>query len=262
MLVPDDEFKGSGRHSESVNAVRAQTTRRPHWLESCLRSSRMCWALTGNALSIAIELGIWDTQAAAPRWTSSEQTRARRVGSLLYIFLHLANSRLPHASWKPPKPDLDLLAPTSNWHHDGVHDPFTEHDKREPTYEEMEAETIWHWHYLVSTWREANEALFKSPESTKRRMQSWDYMKDVVDYDTRLANHSRELGPCRKLGKSSLMLCLTLKQYVVSIADLMSSPTQPATDNESRAAVLSSPHLFNRAASCMDANECGHSQSP
>lgn len=74
------------------------------WLEPVWRSDRMCWSMLGNALALAVELGIFDEydnttigarESRRDIWSNpSSSQRAYLVQHLLWVYLTQTSGRL------------------------------------------------------------------------------------------------------------------------------------------------------------------------
>lgn len=98
------------RDEAATRRTRASTTTgmggriRLDWLEPVWRSDRMCWSMLGNALALAVELGIFDEydnttigarESRRDIWSDPRSAqRAYRVQHLVWVYLTQTSGRL------------------------------------------------------------------------------------------------------------------------------------------------------------------------
>ncbi|ODH14675.1 hypothetical protein ACO22_06533 [Paracoccidioides brasiliensis] len=131
------------------------------WLDPVWRSDRMCWSMLGNALALAVELGIFDEydnttigarESRRDIWNNpSSSQRAYRVQHLLWVYLTQTSGRL---GWK----NLTSVSVTP-------HEASRKH-----------GDTIRCWIGVASLMKRGNELLFTSREKTKEIVRSGEYL--------------------------------------------------------------------------------------
>ncbi|KAI5287072.1 hypothetical protein KEM54_006267, partial [Ascosphaera aggregata] len=154
LLVRDDERKA--RATTALGRIQID------WLEPAWRSDRMCWSMLGNALSLAVELGIFDEydntmlgarEARKDIWSSATlRQRAYRVQNLLWVYLTQTSGRL---GWKN-------LTSVSLMDHDGSRN---------------HGDTIRCWVTVASLMKRGNEFLFQSRERTREIIRTGEYLR-------------------------------------------------------------------------------------
>lgn len=164
-LIVDDE-------PESPSGARPYDSKGPadgrlhfDWLEPIWRSDRMCWSMLGNALSLAVELGIFDdyddTTLGAKEmrrdiWKhTSSKKRAYRVQRLLWVYLTQTSGRL---GWK------NMTAVSLE---QGEPDVYLN-------------DTVHCWVSVASLLRQGNMYLFRSRGQTEAFIKSGEYI-DILD---------------------------------------------------------------------------------
>ncbi|KAI9713064.1 MAG: hypothetical protein M1820_001049 [Bogoriella megaspora] len=107
LLEPDELQSRADGQLPTANTTPSQ---KESWLEPCWRSDRMCWMLLGNAMALAIELGVFDqdkkngaSQLEQPQDEISLalQTRKDNVKKLLLIYVTQISGRLGYISMLP-----------------------------------------------------------------------------------------------------------------------------------------------------------------
>ncbi|KAL9089979.1 MAG: hypothetical protein Q9165_005508 [Trypethelium subeluteriae] len=102
-----------GTESAFERKNRTSPSHKESWLEPCWRSDRMCWMLLGNAMALAIELGVFDedkkngvvTASSATRFVETPTDLARKatVKKLLLVYVTQIAGRLSYISMLPRK---------------------------------------------------------------------------------------------------------------------------------------------------------------
>ncbi|QSS57949.1 C6 transcription factor [Histoplasma capsulatum] len=166
LNVPAGDDGDSIIVKDEVRRTRASTAGiggriRIDWLEPVWRSDRMCWSMLGNALALAVELGIFDEydnttigarESRRDIWNDpSSSQRAYRVQHLLWVYLTQTSGRL---GWKN-------LTSVSVSHHEAS----LKH-----------GDTIRCWIGVASLMKRGNELLFTSRERTKEMVRSGEYL--------------------------------------------------------------------------------------
>ncbi|KAF3490882.1 uncharacterized protein GIQ15_00399 [Arthroderma uncinatum] len=166
LHVPAGDDGDSIVVKDDVRRTRASTAGiggriRIDWLEPVWRSDRMCWSMLGNALALAVELGIFDEydnttigarESRRDIWSNPlSSQRAHLVQHLLWVYLTQTSGRL---GWKN-------LTSVSVSHHDTS----TKH-----------GDTIRCWVGVASLMKRGNELLFPSRERTREIVKTGEYL--------------------------------------------------------------------------------------
>ncbi|KKZ68804.1 hypothetical protein EMCG_05603 [[Emmonsia] crescens] len=167
LNVPAGDDGDSIIVKDDVRRTRASTAGiggriRIDWLEPVWRSDRMCWSMLGNALALAVELGIFDEydnttigarESRRDIWNDpSLSQRAYRVQHLLWVYLTQTSGRL--VGWKN-------LTSVSVTHHEASM---------------KHGDTIRCWIGVASLMKRGNELLFTSREKTREMVRSGEYL--------------------------------------------------------------------------------------
>ena len=111
----DSETLLEAEDTESApeSKFRPSPTQKESWLEPCWRSDRMCWMLLGNAMALAIELGVFDedkkngivatTSPIQSKESEADLTREATIKKLLLIYVTQTSGRLNYISMLPRK---------------------------------------------------------------------------------------------------------------------------------------------------------------
>ncbi|KAK2751168.1 hypothetical protein FQN57_000245 [Myotisia sp. PD_48] len=166
LHVPAGDDGDSIVVKDDVRRTRASTAGitgriRIDWLEPVWRSDRMCWSMLGNALALAVELGIFDEydnttigarESRRDIWNNPlSSQRAYLVQHLLWVYLTQTSGRL---GWK----NLTSVSVSDQ-------DPSTKH-----------SDTIRCWVGVASLMKKGNEMLFPSREKTRDIIKSGEYL--------------------------------------------------------------------------------------
>ncbi|KAK2788420.1 hypothetical protein FQN51_002913 [Onygenales sp. PD_10] len=166
LNVPAGDDGDSIMVKDDVKRARASTAGiggriRIDWLEPVWRSDRMCWSMLGNALALAVELGIFDEydnttigarESRRDIWNNqSSSQRAYRVQHLLWVYLTQTSGRL---GWK------NLTSVSVTGHETSA----------------KNGDTIRCWIGVASLMKRGNELLFTSREKTREIVKSGEYL--------------------------------------------------------------------------------------
>lgn len=119
QLMAPEEMHASSEGGDLPTDIGGKTT--TSWLEPCYRSDRMCWKLLNMALSVALEIGVFDgdssrhTKAMSKDWANIYDQRRLHVKSLLLVYITQTSGRLGITAMLPRDhavPELsELYAP-------------------------------------------------------------------------------------------------------------------------------------------------------
>ncbi|KAI5307369.1 proline dehydrogenase [Ascosphaera pollenicola] len=198
LLVRDDERK--------TRAMTALGKVQIDWLEPAWRSDRMCWSMLGNALSLAVELGIFDEydntmlgarEARKDIWSSDTlRQRAYRVQNLLWVYLTQTAGRL---GWKN-------LTSVSLMNHEGSRN---------------HGDTIRCWVTVASLMKRGNEFLFQSRERTREIIRSGEYLRFLEMLNPLLTEWQRDFERAKLSSPMRSILSIEysyVRVYVNSVA--------------------------------------------
>ncbi|KMU90576.1 hypothetical protein CIHG_08292 [Coccidioides immitis H538.4] len=176
LHVPAGDDGDSIIVKDEVRRTRASTSGiggriRIDWLEPVWRSDRMCWSMLGNALALAVELGIFDEydnttigarESRRDIWNNPHSSqRAYLVQHLLWVYLTQTSGRL---GWK----NLTNVSVTD-------HDASVKH-----------GDTIRCWVGVASLMKRGNELLYPSRERTRDIINSGEYIAVLLSKAMRL----------------------------------------------------------------------------
>ncbi|KAI2345857.1 zinc finger transcriptional activator [Ophidiomyces ophidiicola] len=182
LHVPAGDDGDSIIVKDDVRRTRASTAGiggriRIDWLEPVWRSDRMCWSMLGNALALAVELGIFDEydnttigarESRRDIWSHPQSSqRAYLVQHLLWVYLTQTSGRL---GWK----NLTNVSVTD-------HDATMKH-----------GDTIRCWVGVASLMKRGNELLFPSREETRDIIKNGDYLSVLQSLNPLLEDWQRE----------------------------------------------------------------------
>ncbi|KAI5300982.1 hypothetical protein KEM55_003406, partial [Ascosphaera atra] len=193
------------------------------WLEPAWRSDRMCWSMLGNALSLAVELGVFDEydsttlgarEARKDIWSSEVlRQRAYRVQNLLWVYLTQTSGRL---GWKNLT-SVSLMENEGSRNH---------------------GDTIRCWVTVASLMKRGNEFLFQSREKTRDIIRSGEYLKVLEMLNPLLSDWQRDFERAKLSHPMRCILSIEysyVRVYVNSVAlqavvehkDRTSDPNHP-----------------------------------
>nr|POF18614.1 putative transferase caf17, mitochondrial [Quercus suber] len=169
------------------------------WLEPCWRSDRMCWMLLGLSMSLAFEIGVFDTsdwqrhaKSANGKPLSAEDLRAydgRRsnVRDLLLVYVTQTSGRLGLTSMLPgnySKPEDSRLYNAEIGQHNGL------------------KETVLHfWLRMAAIMREGNQRVFANKEFTRDLIRNGDYKAALEQLQRPVDEWRRDFDRCAAIPK-------------------------------------------------------------
>ncbi|KAL1952798.1 hypothetical protein VTO42DRAFT_4242 [Malbranchea cinnamomea] len=171
LLVRDDTRRARASATGIGGRIRID------WLEPVWRSDRMCWSMLGNALALAVELGIFDEydnttigarESRRDIWNNPVSSkRAYLVQHLLWVYLTQTSGRL---GWK----NLTTVSVTDQ-------DASVKH-----------GDTIRCWVGVASLMKRGNELLFPSRERTRELIKNGEYLAVLRTLNPLLQDWQRE----------------------------------------------------------------------
>ncbi|EAS28605.3 uncharacterized protein CIMG_09809 [Coccidioides immitis RS] len=211
LHVPAGDDGDSIIVKDEVRRTRASTSGiggriRIDWLEPVWRSDRMCWSMLGNALALAVELGIFDEydnttigarESRRDIWNNPHSSqRAYLVQHLLWVYLTQTSGRL---GWK----NLTNVSVTD-------HDASVKH-----------GDTIRCWVGVASLMKRGNELLFPSRERTRDIINSGEYIAVLRMLNPLLQDWQREFDRAKLSKAMRLILAIEfgyVRVYINSVA--------------------------------------------
>lgn len=200
-LLPPEQHPGAN--------PTADDTSRSYWSENVVspaqRSGRMSWMLTGAALSLAYEIGIFDSSETdvylEPGMTASQTQiihQRRRVRTILCLYADQLSTRLGHRSMTPELHDETFLSlqqstdPTSN--------------------------TTQGWDKCIGAWTELSQlvkcisdVLFQSPANTAKILKTGRYANLITHFRPLLSAWKSKYMPNIGLSDSHVSDYLSLE---------------------------------------------------
>ncbi|CAK3808857.1 Transcriptional activator ARO80 [Lecanosticta acicola] len=169
------------------------------WLEPCWRSDRMCWMLLGMAMSLAMEIGVFDSsewqrhaRSADGSPLSAEDITAydKRRGSvrdLLLVYVTQTSGRLGLTSMLPSyysKPeDSDLF-------------------KKQVGQQDSVQEITFHfWLRIAALLREGNNKIFANKSYTRDLIRNGDYKAVLAQLQEPLRQWRQDFDDCKVIPK-------------------------------------------------------------
>lgn len=146
----------------------------------------MCWSLINLAISIAIEIGVFDPNLEIIPST----LRGQYCGRLLHIYMHSTSERLKLAPSLPSLPPhlQDIVERRS-------HDP----PAGEP--EGQESHVLWHWSEINRVLLAGNEAISVRKDGTGKLISSGDYEQVVKNIDKQWEAIAEKINRCVNKGQ-------------------------------------------------------------
>lgn len=194
LMVPEDpshlfDPSENGPENKGIGGQRMDA-----WLEPCWRSDRMCWMLLGLSMSLAFEIGVFDSgewqrhaRSSDGQPLSAEQLqrydrRRRNVRNLLLVYVTQTSGRLGLTSLLPngySKPeDSDLFRQTLN-QHSSIH------------------ETDLHfWLRMAHLMREGNHKIYANKAFTRDLIKNGDYKAVLQAFQVPLRQWRLDFDQC------------------------------------------------------------------
>lgn len=181
LMVPDQAFGTPTIGSEDGMPKGIGGHRMDAWLEPCWRSDRMCWMLLGMAMSLAMEIGVFDSSEwqrharatdghslSADDLTKYDKRRGN-VRDLLLVYVTQTSGRLGLTSMLPgyySKPeDSDLFRRRIDGQQDSIHEV-----------------TFHFWLRMAALMREGNNKIFANKTFTRDLIRNGDYKRALDQF--------------------------------------------------------------------------------
>ena len=199
LMIPDEPLSTPDL-SENMDITKGIGGQRMDaWLEPCWRSDRMCWMLLGISMSLAFEIGVFDssewqrhatTRDGLPLSADELQAYDRRRGhvrDLLLIYVTQTSGRLGLTSMLPSnytKPEDSNLYNADFSQHASVR------------------ETVLHfWLRMASIMREGNQKIFANKSFTRDLIKNGDYTKALDQLQLPLQQWRIDFDKCGSIPK-------------------------------------------------------------
>lgn len=169
------------------------------WLEPCWRSDRMCWMLLGMAMSLAFEIGVFDSsdwqrharsmdgQPLSAEGLQVYDNRRGSVRDVLLVYVTQTSGRLGLTSMLPgnySKPEDSDLFKRSIGQHSSIQ------------------ETVLHfWLRMAAIMREGNQKVFANKAFTRDLIKNGDYKAALERLQVPLLQWKAEFQACASIPK-------------------------------------------------------------
>ncbi|KAF2104934.1 hypothetical protein NA57DRAFT_27337, partial [Rhizodiscina lignyota] len=184
------------RQSSAPSLTTGGTLRIDNWLEPCWRSDRLCWMLLGDAMSLAMEIGVFDdtsqkmfqqeNQQMDPKAVKDYYTRKGHLKDLLGIYITQTAGRLGLTSMLPHKYLEDCF--------EGTPEERLQARIRRQSFTTM---VLHFWTDLASIMHDGNKRMFPNRIVTRELIRKGEYLKLIRDFQPQLAHWRREFDRCK-----------------------------------------------------------------
>ncbi|KAK4505715.1 hypothetical protein PRZ48_003680 [Zasmidium cellare] len=169
------------------------------WLEPCWRSDRLCWMLLGMAMSLAMEIGVFDSSEWQRHARSSDggplsaedlttyDKRRLNVRDLLLVYVTQTSGRLGLTSMLPgyySKPEESDLFRRQLGQQDSVQDI-----------------TLHFWLRMAALMRDGNTKIFPNKTFTRDLIRNGNYKAALEQFQKPLNDWQREFDDCKVIPK-------------------------------------------------------------
>jgi hypothetical protein len=177
------------------------------WLEPCWRSDRMCWMLLGMAMSLAMEVGVFDSsewqrhargldgQPLSAADLTSYDKRRGNVRDLLLVYVTQTSGRLGLTSMLPgfySKPDDSDLYKRQVGQQDSIQE-----------------STLHFWLRMASVMREGNNKIFANKAFTRDLIRNGNYQAALA-----------QLQPLLRAWRDDFDACQSIPKYMRAILEI------------------------------------------
>lgn len=186
------------------------------WLEPCWRSDRMCWMLLGNAMSLAVEIGVFDetsqrsfeleNRALDPKEISYYYTRKGHLKDLLQIYVTQTSGRLGLTSMLPSKyledsfeetPEERLQARMRRHSFTAMSSQGASPISVTQPVSLSSTEMVLHfWTDMASIMHAGNKRMFPNRRETRELIRKGEYVNLLNYFRPQLAHWRREFDKC------------------------------------------------------------------
>lgn len=254
LMVPDEAFGTPSMNAEDGVPKGIGGHRMDAWLEPCWRSDRMCWMLLGMAMSLAMEIGVFDSsewqrhatdahgQPLSAGQLSEYDKRRGNVRNLLLVYVTQTSGRLGLTSMLPgyySKPEDSDLYQRPIGQQDSVHD-MTYH----------------FWLRMAALLREGNTKIFANKTFTRDLIRNGNYKAALDMFQGPLTDWRREFNECVSIPKPMRAVLEIEYEYCrcyLNALSLQAVAERCANGHPSPTQVLDPP--LEMARSAIEANE-------
>lgn len=215
LMIPDERVR-TPEIPDTVNDASKGIggQRMDAWLEPCWRSDRMCWMLLGISMSLAFEIGVFDSTEwqrharstdGQPLSADDLQTYDRRRGfvrDVLLVYVTQTSGRIGLTSMMPKhytKPDESPLCVR----------PINQHESSQ--------ETVLHfWLRMAAIMRDGNETIFANKKFTRDLIKSGMYKGALEALRPPLRQWRQDFDRCTSI-PTYMRYILDIEYYYCSI---------------------------------------------
>jgi hypothetical protein len=200
------------------------------WLEPCWRSDRMCWMLLGMAMTLAFEIGIFDSSGLQRlvKPTGSHNlpkdqletynNRRANVRDVLLVYVTQTSGRL----------GLTSMLPSS------YNDPSESelHNRRIGPNDSPQDATLHFWLRMATLVKQGNTKVFPNKETTRNLIRTTKYREVLAELQPPLDAWRRDFNACKQIPK--LMRSILLIEWEYARAYVMSLSLQAIAERCAR----------------------------
>ncbi|KXL48473.1 MAG: hypothetical protein FE78DRAFT_87181 [Acidomyces sp. 'richmondensis'] len=199
LMIPDHPVSTPSipENSDVPKGIGGQ--RMDAWLEPCWRSDRMCWMLLGMAMSLAIEIGVFDqtdwqrhAKAMNGEPLSAEglniyDKRRRAVRDLLLVYVTQTSGRLGLTSMLPSNYSKPEDSPQHRL-------PLDQHESIQET-------VLYFWLHMADMISRGNTQIFANKQFTRDLIKNGDYTDAIDKLQEPLLQWRKEFDQCVSIPK-------------------------------------------------------------
>lgn len=190
------------------------------WLEPCWRSDRMCWMLLGLAMTLAFEIGIFDSsewqrhaknafnQPLSPDEFNTYNRRRSNVRDLLLVYVTQTSGRIGVASMLPasyndPR-ESDLL------------------NRKIGPMDTIQDATLHFWLRMASLVKDGNTKVFPNKEATRNLIRTRLYRQILAELEPELERWRKDFDACKQIPKVMRSILLIEWEYARAYVNALS----------------------------------------
>lgn len=248
LMMPDQSFPTPAFEAEDVpKGIGGH--RMDAWLEPCWRSDRMCWMLLGMAMSLAMEIGVFDSTESHRHARSADggplsvedlaayDKRRNNVRDLLLIYVTQTSGRLGLTSMLPTyysKPEDSGLFKKQVGQQDSVQDI-----------------TLHFWLRMAALMRDGNQKIFANRNFTRDLIRNGTYKTALDGLQKPLTEWLEEFQDCNAIPKHMKSILTIEYEYCrvyLNALGLQAVAERCANDQPSPPTILDPPLEMARTA--------------
>lgn len=190
------------------------------WLEPCWRSDRMCWMLLGLAMTLAFEIGIFDSsewqrhtrtlygQTLSPDELDAYNRRRGNVRDLLLVYVTQTSGRL----------GLTSMLPSS------YNDPEGSklHNKQIGPLDSIQDATLHFWLRMASLMKQGNTKIFPNKDATRNLIRTRKYREVLAELQIPLEQWRKDFDRCKQIPKVMRSILLIEWEYARAYVNSLS----------------------------------------